>query len=72
MLVEHELHQRGQSWNILLWENVFISKIEEGNIQISPSIMNQEEDILPPGRVMRAMNRVKQIQAEKEARVPNF
>ena len=76
MLVEHELHQRGQSWNIFLWENGFISEIEEDNIQISPSIFYQEEDIIPPRRVMTAMNRIKQVQAEnekeKEARVPNF
>ena len=76
MLVEHELHQREQSWNIFLWENGFILEIEEDNIQIIPSIVHQEEDILPPRRVTRAMNRTKQVQEEnekeKEARVPNF
>ena len=38
--------------------------------------MHQEEDILPPRRVARAMNRRKQVQVEnekeKEASVPNF
>ena len=76
MLVEHELCQRGESWNILFWENGFISEIEEDNIQISPSIVYQKEDIPPPRRVMTAMNMTKQVQAEKEkekeARVPNF
>jgi hypothetical protein len=38
--------------------------------------LHQEEDILPPRRVTRAMNRTKKAQAENEkemeARVPNF
>ena len=76
MLVEHELHQKGQSWNIFLWENGFISKIEKDNIQISPSIVHQEGDILPPRRITRAMNRTRKVQEEnekeKEARVPSF
>ena len=76
VLVEHELHQRGQSWNIFLWENGFILEIEEDNIQINPLIVHQEEDILPPRRIMRAMNRTKKVQEgnekEKEAQVPNF
>ena len=63
MLVEHELHQRGQSWIIFLWENRFISEIEEDSIQINPSILHQEEDILPPRRITREMNRTKQIQS---------
>ena len=61
MLVEHELHQRGQSWNIFLWENGLISEIEEDNIQINPSILHQEQDIIPLRRIMRAMNKTKQV-----------
>ena len=59
-----------------MWENELISEIEEDNIQISPSILHQEEDILPPRRITRAMNRTKKVQeeneTEKEAQVPSF
>ena len=76
MLVEHELHPRGQLWNIFLWENEFISEIEEDNIQISPSIVHQEEHILPLRRITRTMNRTQKVQEEnekeKEAQIPSF
>ena len=66
MLVEHELQWKGQSWNIFLWENGFISEIEEDDIQTSPSIVHQEENILLTRRITRAMNRTKKIQEENE------
>ena len=66
MLIEHEIQQKGQSWNIFLWENVFISEIEEENIQTSTSIVHQEEKILPSRRITRAMNRTKKIQGGNE------
>ena len=66
MLVEHELQHKGQSWNIFLWDNGFISEIEEDNIQTNPSIVHQEENILPPRRITRAMNRTKKIHEENE------
>ena len=76
MLVEHELNQKGQSWNIFLWENGFIIEIEEDIIESSPPMLNQQETIPPPRRTTRAMEKAKQVQVEnekaKEARVPNF
>ena len=62
MLVENEFNQRVQSWNIFLWENGLISEIGEDSIQRSPPILHQEDDILPPRRVTREMNKVKQVQ----------
>ena len=59
MLVEHELNQRGQSWNIFLWENGLIPEIGKDNIQSSPPILHQEEDILPPRRITRVMDKEK-------------
>ena len=76
MLVEHELNQRGQSWNIFLWENGLIPEIWDDSIKNNPPILHQEEDILPPRSVTRAMDKAKQVKTEneksKEARVPNF
>ena len=76
MLVKHELQQKGQSWNIFLWENGFISEIEEETIQNNPSVVHQEENTLPPRRITREMNKTKKIQEEnekeKEAQVPSF
>ena len=76
MLVEHQLKQQGQSWNIFLWENGFISEIEEETIQNNPPLVHQEENTLPPRRITKAMNKTKNIQEEnekeKEARAPRF
>ena len=72
MLVDHELHQKGQSWNIFLWKNGFISEIDKDNIQTNPSTVHQEEDIIPPRIITRALNRKKKVQEEKEYRVPSF
>ena len=66
MLVEHELQQKGQTWNIFLWENGFILEIEEDNIQTSPSLVHKEENLLPPRRITRAMNRTNKFQEENE------
>ena len=76
MLVEHELNQKGQSWNILLWENGFIQEIGVDIIESSPPMTSPQEPIPPPRRITRAMQKAKQVQVEhekaKEARVPNF
>ena len=76
MLVEYELNQKGQSWNIFLWENGLIPEIGEDIIESSPPMLNQQGTILPPRRITRAMEKAKQVQVEhekaKEARVPNF
>lgn len=76
MLVEHELNQRGLSWNIFLWENGFIQEIGDEIIESSPPTINPQEPIAPPRRITRAMQKAKQVQEEhekeKEARVPNF
>ena len=76
MLVEYELNQKGQYWNIFLWENGLIPEIGGDNIESSPPMLHQEENIFPPRRVTRAMDKAKQVQSEnekaKEARVPNF
>ena len=76
MLVEHELNQKGLSWNIFLWENGFIQEIGEEIIETSPPMINPQEPIPPQRRITRAMQRAKQVQVEhekeKEARVPNF
>lgn len=53
MLVEHKLQQKGQSWNIFLWENGFISEIEDETIQNIPLVAHQEETTLPPRRITR-------------------
>ena len=66
MLVEHELQQKGQSWNIFLWENGFILEIEEETIQNSPPVVNHEENTLPPRRITKAMNKTKKIQEKNE------
>ena len=66
MLVEHELQQKGYSWNIFVWENGFISDIKEETIQNSPSVVHQEENILPPRRITRETNKTKKIQEENE------
>ena len=65
MLVEHQL-QQCQSWNILLWENEFISEIEEKTIQSNPPFVHQEENTLPQRRITRVMNKTKKIQEEIE------
>ena len=76
MLVEYELNQRRQSWKIFLWENGLILEIGEDSIESNPPLLHQEEDILPPRGVTRAMDKEKQVQTEnekaKEARVPIF
>ena len=59
MLVEHELNQRGQSQNIFLWENGFIPEIGEDIIESSPPMLHQEENIIPPRRVTKAMDKAK-------------
>ena len=59
MLVEYELNQRGKSWNIFLWEDGLIPEIGEVSIQSNPSILHHEEDIPPPRRVTRAMDKAK-------------
>ena len=66
MLVEHQLKKQGQSSNIFLWENGFISEIEEDAIQNSPSSVHLEENTLPLRRITRAMNKTKKIQEENE------
>ena len=63
MLLEYELNQKGQSWNIFLWENGLISEIGEDIIEISPQMLHQEENIIPPRRVTRAMDKAKQVQS---------
>ena len=40
MLVEYELNQREQSWNIFLWENGLIPEIGEDSIQSIPPILH--------------------------------
>ena len=76
MRMEHKLNQKGQPWNIFLWENGFIPEIGEDIIENSPLMLNQQETIPPPRRITRAMEKAKQMQVEhkkaKEARVPNF
>ena len=51
MLVEHELNQRGLSWNIFLWENGFIKEIGDEVIETSPPMKNPQEPISPPRRI---------------------
>ena len=74
--MEYEFNQKGQSWNIFLWENGLIPEIGEDSIKSNPPILHQEENILPPRRVTRAMDKAKHFQLKnekaKEARVPNF
>ena len=59
MLVEYELNQKGKSWNIFLWENGLILEIGEDSNESIPPMLHQEENILPPRRVTRAMDKAK-------------
>jgi hypothetical protein len=55
MLVEHDLNQKGLSWNIFLWENSFIQEIGEKIIETTSPMINPQEPIAPPRRITRAM-----------------
>lgn len=59
MMVEHHLQQQGKSWNVFLWENGFISKIEKETIQNSPPSVHLKETTLPPRKITRSMNKTK-------------
>lgn len=76
MLEEYELNQKRKSWNIFLWEDGLILEIGKDSIESSPPMLHQEENILPPRRVTRAMDKAKLVQSKnekaKEERVPNF
>ena len=62
--------------DIFLWENKFITQIEEEITKISPPFVHQGENPLPPKRIIIAMDKSKKIQEEKEkekeARAPTF